>query len=380
MVTGKPQHSEDRTSRRFRPHSQQKPAWAKRLQMAERLAREIRSGNVAPNLALARQLSADPKWEVRKQVAQVLEQLPEDVARELGAALQADANAYVSEAAKRALERRDAAAEKLRGQKDAALLLGQYSRVQTLHGKTAARQAHAMARTRFRKLVQSLAHDLTNIMSSMAATESLASVLAREGHKLAPAAANVHKTKLLLQSYLEQLTSYARGIGTTRHPVRLLPIVLQAQEIAQRALKEQGFDLAAVDITTNVPAEAVALLNQQAFTVALANIIKNAYEAHSRDGGLILHPGGVTIAVQTEDNIIRLTVSDKGRGIPEQELNNLRTFIPGQKSTSKPFSSGFGLPTAFEIIQAHEGELEIISKAGSGTTVTITLPRPAKDK
>lgn len=377
MVTRSPQFSLERLTEQLDRRPQSVP-WHRRVEMAAWVAEQIRTGNTAVHHLLVRQLSRDPKWEVRKKLAEVLEYLPDELAVELGSALRADANAYVAGAAVQALRRRDGASQQMAGQKDAALLLGQYSRMQARHGKTAARGAHTMALTRYRKLARSLTHDLGTIVSNLASTEPLAASLERQGHEMAASARQLHETKVLLQGYLEQLQAYTRNIGLTRHAVRLLPLVRHAEEVARGALKEQGFDLAAVSLKIAVPATLKASANQQAFTVALVNIIKNAYEAHCAGGGQVLGAGSVTISAQSDDAAIRLAITDTGCGMTEDELSAVRTFIPGHRSQSKPISSGFGLPTAYEIILAHEGDMEVASTPGEGTTVTIALPQPQK--
>jgi len=354
----------------------EKIPWHRRLVVADWLATQAQAGTASAHIPLVQLLARDPKWEVRKRVAEVLEHLPEPLMHELAGELLKDHNAYVSRAAAEAEQRFESAKQHLDKQKDSALLLGQYSRIVSRHGKTAARSGHAMARTRYRKLVRSLNHDWTSLLASMGGTESLASALTREGHRLAATASQVHQAKLVMQAYVRELSTYTGSAGVTRRAVRLRTLVRHAHELARSALKDQGFDLAAVAADVSVPAALTAVVSQQSLTVALVNLLKNAYEAHYAGGGLVLGPGKVSIEAKAHDDHVTILIKDSGRGIAEEDLKYLRTFIPGQKSNTKPVSSGFGLPTAYEIVMAHDGDLEITSQPGAGTIVTITLPQP----
>ncbi len=150
-----------------------------------------------------------------------------------------------------------------------------------------------------------------------------------------------------------------------------------AVEVATKALKEQGFNLGAVSLRLDVPATLAASLNSRSFTLALVNIIKNAYESLCHNKSHVLRPGEVAISASAGPDAVILSVADTGRGLSAEEMEWLGTFIPGHKSNAKPFSTGFGLPTAYEMIVAHDGELGIESTPGEGTTVTIRLPLEA---
>lgn len=93
------------------------------------------------------------------------------------------------------------------------------------------------------------------------------------------------------------------------------------------------------------------------------NIIKNGIESMSSGGTLTLEQKHV-------DNSIVIIITDEGEGIPEEVLPKLgQPFF-----TNKETGTGLGLMISQRIIQAHKGQLEIDSRVGYGTWVTITLP------
>ncbi|MCJ2557354.1 MAG: PAS domain S-box protein [Candidatus Thermoplasmatota archaeon] len=99
------------------------------------------------------------------------------------------------------------------------------------------------------------------------------------------------------------------------------------------------------------------------------NLIRNALEAMKNDGRL-------TISAREDDHEIKIEVSDTGIGIPETELGNLfRPFY-----TTKAMGMGLGLTYSRRAVEAHEGTIDVESKAGEGAKFTISLPKkPEKD-
>ncbi|MNI80278.1 Sporulation kinase E [compost metagenome] len=80
--------------------------------------------------------------------------------------------------------------------------------------------------------------------------------------------------------------------------------------------------------------------------------------------------GTLTLEQKHVDNSIVIIITDEGEGIPEEVLPKLgQPFF-----TNKETGTGLGLMISQRIIQAHKGQLEIDSRVGYGTWVTITLP------
>ena len=102
----------------------------------------------------------------------------------------------------------------------------------------------------------------------------------------------------------------------------------------------------------------------------LLNLYLNALEA--MDGGGILSVGFLRV-----DPIkgIQITVSDTGPGIKKEDLPHL--FDP--YFTTKSSGTGLGLAIVHKIIESHDGEIQVSSGLGEGTTITITIPRTLED-
>jgi len=102
---------------------------------------------------------------------------------------------------------------------------------------------------------------------------------------------------------------------------------------------------------------------------AILNLVKNAVSAM---------PEGGTLRIDTErhGDTVRVRVSDTGTGIPEEIIGKI--FEP--YFTTKQFGTGLGLTIVFKIVRAHMGDIAVTSRMGEGTTFTISLPIPQKEK
>ncbi len=118
------------------------------------------------------------------------------------------------------------------------------------------------------------------------------------------------------------------------------------------------------DIPENIPDIA---LSYSHFTQIFNNLVINAVQAMP-DGGTIM----VSASEKDINNrrFISLSVSDTGKGIPEEFHGKI--FEPF--FTTKPEGTGLGLPTVKSLIKSYGGEIEFSSVAGRGTTFTVLIP------
>ena len=87
-------------------------------------------------------------------------------------------------------------------------------------------------------------------------------------------------------------------------------------------------------------------------------------------------PGGaITLSAEADEESVRFSVSDTGKGIPERYLQTIfeQFFrIPGQESDS---GAGLGLAIAKEIVEAHGGTITAESRETEGSTFAFSLKR-----
>ena len=86
--------------------------------------------------------------------------------------------------------------------------------------------------------------------------------------------------------------------------------------------------------------------------------------------------GEVTVDVANAGDEVRVSVSDRGIGIAPEEIEGIfeRFRRGGNAAEHNQEGLGLGLPVAKAIVEAHKGKIEMSSRLGEGTTVTVALP------
>ncbi|UQA61501.1 sensor histidine kinase [Polyangium aurulentum] len=105
-------------------------------------------------------------------------------------------------------------------------------------------------------------------------------------------------------------------------------------------------------------------LDESQFRQALLNLIRNAREAMSKGGELIIS------IRKAKDGGVDLAVDDTGTGVPE----DVRASIFDPFFTTKQRGTGLGLAVTRDIVEAHGGTIGCEGRAGGGTRFFIHLP------
>ncbi|WP_435237904.1 ATP-binding protein [Psychromonas sp. PT13] len=101
---------------------------------------------------------------------------------------------------------------------------------------------------------------------------------------------------------------------------------------------------------------------------ALANLIENG----------VKYGDSVVITVVDSPDSLKITIEDNGPGIPEKELHGI--FTPYRRLHNDKQGYGLGLGISRSIIQAHNGELQLLNRQQGGLEVIIILPRVYKSQ
>lgn len=102
----------------------------------------------------------------------------------------------------------------------------------------------------------------------------------------------------------------------------------------------------------------------------ILNFINNSSDA-------ITPPGKITISTHYDGEKIRISVSDTGKGISEDEISKL--FMPFYTTKETGKGTGLGLSVSYSIIKNFGGDIEVESIPGKGSTFTIVLPANNKE-
>jgi two-component system phosphate regulon sensor histidine kinase PhoR len=101
----------------------------------------------------------------------------------------------------------------------------------------------------------------------------------------------------------------------------------------------------------------------------LLNLLSNAIK-YNRPNGTVILTGSFA------DKEISLNIQDTGLGIPEDSIPHLfEKFFRVREHEGKATGTGLGLSICKQIVQGHNGRIEVKSKMGVGTSFNIFLPR-----
>ena len=147
-------------------------------------------------------------------------------------------------------------------------------------------------------------------------------------------------------------------------PVEVEPLIRRSvlNLLPQAAMKGQHVSLVA-------PGGLQVLADDQQVMRVIANLVHNAVK-FTPEGGII---SVYAEALNEED--VKISVSDSGPGIPEDEQARIfERFYKQDRARSKG-GTGLGLAIARHIVEGHGGEIWVESQPGQGTTFNFTLPR-----
>lgn len=168
-----------------------------------------------------------------------------------------------------------------------------------------------------------------------------------------------------LYNMVEELLDFSRlqngRLKMECHPLDLVAELTDAVLFCEARIQREGLLLAYAEPEEMIPVYADPDRLRQVFINILDNAIK--YSA----------PGGrITVKIWQGEYKAFIEIIDQGRGIPPEDLENVKTkFYKGSNSVR---GSGIGLALVDSIMTALDGTMDLKSTLGRGTVVTLGLP------
>jgi two-component system nitrogen regulation sensor histidine kinase NtrY len=226
----------------------------------------------------------------------------------------------------------------------------------------------------WQQLLRVMTHE---IMNSVAPIASLADSLgrhvqhARQQEASAELLDDVETGIHIIQQRSEGLLRFAqvyRDFSTLASPQRTTLYVQELLQATRQLLAEQ---LAAqgIEVTLSVrPAHLTLHADGHLLEQVLINLVLNAAQALAQTPA----PRVSLRAWLDEQERVIIEVKDNGSGIPTDVLDSI--FIPF--FTTRPNGSGIGLSLAKQIMQLHQGSIQVRSLAGVGSAFQLWFPGP----
>ncbi|HET8629925.1 MAG TPA: GAF domain-containing sensor histidine kinase [Thermomicrobiales bacterium] len=231
-------------------------------------------------------------------------------------------------------------------------------------------QEAARARDAF---LATVSHDLKSPLSTVKGSAQLLRRQAARGdapdlaRRVDDGAARIEATADKMAALIDELLDAARLAAGHGLDLDLAPTNLVA--LAAEAVAAQGRDAGGRRVALETAlTELTGRWDRARLERVLDNLLSNAVK-YSRDGG------AVTVRVDRDGGGAVLAVRDAGVGIPAADLPRIfERFHRGGNVAGRIAGTGLGLAGAREIVERHGGTIEVDSREGAGTTVTVRLP------
>ena len=217
------------------------------------------------------------------------------------------------------------------------------------------------------RLTSQLAHELNNpIYGIMNTLELLKTEIPAKSKRRKILDMSLSETQRLSEM-LRNMLSFSKPQEEKRRKIDINELLENVMLILEKQLRESN-----IKIKTNLNRELPPITaSPNQLRQVVLNIVANAKDAMPKGGKL-------TLETYVENDYAIIKVKDNGSGIPEEIKDKIFDAFFTTKQNVK--GVGLGLSVCYGIIKNHGGDIQVKSKAGSGSTFTIMLPRGSSSK
>jgi signal transduction histidine kinase len=218
-----------------------------------------------------------------------------------------------------------------------------------------------------------IAHEVKN---PLAGIEVMAGLLRRkisDAPEAHAALTDIIKEAKMANAIVQEVLDFVRPIRLQMEHASMADAVHAAVQLADTQARRGE-----VSVDARVP-QALPLIQGDRHQLAqlFTNLLANAYEAMGGRGHVVISatPTWVDDGMDGRE-AVQVEVTDNGPGMPQEVADHV--FDPF--FTTKAKGSGLGLSIVRKIVDAHDGQIDLKTTPGSGTTIRVTLPTRAIDE
>ncbi len=215
-------------------------------------------------------------------------------------------------------------------------------------------------------LTASISHEIKNPLNSiMISTDILLEHCKKNvgDEKLKKFLISIIEDAQRIKDIIDQTLNFSRYETSTTEKINIKQLLKSIVMYSKRILfYKENINF---QILNEVSDNSFIIGNKTNIEQMLINILKNAVESIPENSR-----GEVTITASETEDDVQFIISDNGVGIPEDKLE----LIFKEFYSTKTNGTGLGLSIVKEIVENHNGTLEIKSEVGKGTTVIIKIP------
>ena len=224
-----------------------------------------------------------------------------------------------------------------------------------------------------RRFISNASHELLTPLTSVSSQLEVSLLRERAPEAYRNTIRSVYQDVRNMSNLTQTLLEFAKASGT---PGGIEIDLVRIDEILMRLPAEimKQNELYTVKLTfERLPEDEENLIvfgNEALLFTAVKNIVSNACKYSDN------HLAMVNLTVMADE--VRIVVTDEGKGISEQDLQNI--FQPFYRTDDSRNIAGFGLglSLAHRIVKLHKGNISVSSVPGKGTIFTIVIPIAGK--
>jgi nitrogen fixation/metabolism regulation signal transduction histidine kinase len=239
--------------------------------------------------------------------------------------------------------------------------------------------------TTLARLTTSLAHEIKNPLNSLQIHAQLLNRAVHDKKSTRTDRDRVRKSSDIILEELSRLSEVVNNFLTAMRPTRPIKdkadinrLIEHVYATVQPELEARGI-ACVLRLDRDIP---LVHVDTAQITQAVLNLLKNSMEALDEQreelqvqGRSGMHPPqpwkpAMEVSTRIADAHYLIRVQDNGPGIPDENLDK----ILEPYYTTKFSGTGLGLAIVSRIVEEHGGRMEISSRAGAGTAVSISLP------
>jgi signal transduction histidine kinase len=114
-------------------------------------------------------------------------------------------------------------------------------------------------------------------------------------------------------------------------------------------------------------------MSEEYFSKVINELVQNAFKFSEAETP-------VQVRLAEAFNGIELSVTDQGKGFSTEQIRRIGAYVQFDRKLAEQQGLGLGLVIAKRLAELHGGSLSIDGRKGSGTTVTIKLPKAKADE
>jgi two-component system cell cycle sensor histidine kinase/response regulator CckA len=226
-----------------------------------------------------------------------------------------------------------------------------------------------------RMIAGGIAHDFNNLLAGILGYTTFMMDLVAEGQELRRYLEIVERSAKRASDLTERLLTFSRERAREKKAVQCNAVLHEVAKLLERSIDSRII----IELNLNRELATVSGSPGQIEQAFLA-VCLNARDAMPEGGKLMISSDNVSLDgthprmsyKMKKGRYVRVSISDTGIGMTKDTLGKI--FEPFFSSKERGVGTGLGLNLVYEIVDSHDGFMNVYSEVGRGTLVTVYLP------